>query len=236
MSALTFSACSESNKTTKDNLEKADSTTEITESGKKPTMSVQEKKQRFKNLLAQPIVNEYKELYALYNKINMDIVEGTESELIATLKAKYKASTNDELLNALKPHPPSVALAQAAMESAWATSRFFNEANNVFGVWSHDENDPRIAALVKRDGKTIWVKKYASIREAVKDYYFLLAKGGAFKEFRALKMTTTDPYEFVTKLDKYSEKGSVYGEELAAMIRYNKFDSYDVQACCDETD
>ena len=149
------------------------------------------------------IINEYKELYTLYAKIKLHISEGTGKELIARLKTKYRATTNEELLNALKPHPASVALAQAAMESAWATSRFFNEANNVFGVWYYNESDLRVAASGKRNGKTIWVKKYLSIRESVKDYYFTLAKGRAFKEFRALKMTSSDPYAFVAKLDKY---------------------------------
>jgi Bax protein len=31
----------------------------------------------------------------------------------------------------------------------------------------------------------------------------------------------------VTKLDRYSEKGSVYGEELTSIIKFNKFDDYD---------
>lgn len=235
-------SCSETKKQDNDATDSSEKSTEVTQKTKDNVaknghvMSVKEKKQRFKNLLAEPIVNEYKELYTLYNKVNKNILEGSESELLATLKAKYRATTNDELLNALKPHPASVALAQAAMESAWATSRFFNEANNAFGVWSYNKNESRIAASTKRDGKTIWVKKYSSIREAVKDYYFTLARGRAFKEFRALKMTTSDPYAFVAKLDKYSEKGSVYGEELAALIRYNKFETYDIDSCCNETD
>ncbi len=40
-------------------------------------------------------------------------------------------------------------------------------------------------------------------------------------------MITDDPFELVTKLDRYSEKGSVYGEELTEIIKFNKFDYYD---------
>jgi len=40
-------------------------------------------------------------------------------------------------------------------------------------------------------------------------------------------MTTNDPFVLVTKLDRYSEKGSLYGEELAAIIKFNKFNNYD---------
>ena len=129
---------------------------------------------------------------------------------------------------ALKPHPKSIAIAQAAMESSWATSRFFREANNVFGVWSFNEDEPRIAALKKRGDKTIWVKKYNTVEEAVYDYYRTLARSGAFAEFRQTKMITSDPFILVTKLDRYSEKGSVYGEELISIIKFNKFNNYDI--------
>jgi hypothetical protein len=40
-------------------------------------------------------------------------------------------------------------------------------------------------------------------------------------------MKTDDPYVLVTKLDRYSEKGSVYGKELSAIIKFNHFDDYD---------
>jgi Bax protein len=40
-------------------------------------------------------------------------------------------------------------------------------------------------------------------------------------------MEIRDPYVLVSKLDHYSEKGSVYGEELSAITRFNHFDSYD---------
>ena len=40
-------------------------------------------------------------------------------------------------------------------------------------------------------------------------------------------MQTNNPYELVKKLDKYSEKGALYGEELTSIISFNKFDQYD---------
>ena len=120
-------------------------------------------------------------------------------------------------------------MAQAAMESSWATSRFFLEAKNVFGVWSFDEDEARIAAKQQRAGKTVWVKKYSSIDASIRDYYRTLARGDAFKEFRALKMKTSDPFLLVAKLDHYSEKGADYAKELSSIIRVNKFDAYDAE-------
>jgi Bax protein len=40
-------------------------------------------------------------------------------------------------------------------------------------------------------------------------------------------MISNDPFILVTKLDRYSEKGSLYGEGLASIIRFNDFDDYD---------
>lgn len=189
-------------------------------------MTVHEKKQRFAYLVA-PAVNEvHAELKKQYKVVSKSILDGEDAQLIKALKEKYRVTDDQDLLEALKPHPRSIALAQAAMESAWGTSRFFREANNIFGVWSFDENEPRIAASQKRGSDTIWLKKYPSIKAAVNDYYRVLARGSAFEKFRELKMETSDPYKLVKKLDRYSEKGDAYGKELAAMIRFNKFDTY----------
>jgi len=186
-------------------------------------MTVAEKKQRFRKLLEPAIDKVYNDLDNQYNEVQMIIKTNPNNTKIRILMEEYHAVDTDDLLKRLKPHPKSIAIAQAAMESAWATSRFTRIANNLFGVWSFNPNEPRVPASQKRGNKTIYVKKYASIEESIRDYYKVLAKGNAFKEFRDLKMKTDDPYELVKKLDKYSEKGLKYGEELTSMIKYNKF-------------
>ncbi|PKG81631.1 hypothetical protein CXF85_18170 [Colwellia sp. 75C3] len=190
-------------------------------------MTVQEKKARFKSLIVPAVNTVYAQLMTRYEGVKATLDAGESSAEIEELKVEYRATSNDELLMALKPHPKSIAIAQAAMESSWATSRFFRVAYNIFGVWSFDEDEPRVAALKKRGDKTIWVKKYDSIEDSVFDYYRTLGRSSAFAEFRKAKMTTNDPFILVTKLDRYSEKGSLYGEELTSIIKFNKFDSYD---------
>jgi Bax protein len=192
-----------------------------------PKMTVQEKKARFKALIVPAVKTVYAQLMTQYETVKATLDAGESNADIDRLKDEYKATSDAELLMALKPHPKSIALAQAAMESSWATSRFFRVAYNIFGVWSFDEDEPRVAALQKRGDKTIWVKKYASIEDSVFDYYRTLARSSAFVEFRKARMTTNDPFVLVTKLDRYSEKGSLYGEELTSIIKFNKFDSYD---------
>ncbi len=192
-----------------------------------PEISVQEKKAQFKAAIIPAVIEVHNDLMRQYQEVLESSQTGGDIDKFAALRKEYKATDNDELMMALKPHPQSIAIAQAAMESSWATSRFFKEANNVFGIWSYNENEARIPAGEKREGKTIWVKKYDSVQASIRDYYRTLARGNAYTDFRILKMETNDPYELVKKLDRYSEKGEEYGEELSAIIRFNKFDTYD---------
>jgi Bax protein len=193
----------------------------------KPTMSVSKKKKRFRSLLVPAIDKVYAELQQRYIDVAKAVASGADEDKFAALREKYRAEDNEDLLAALKPHPKSIALAQAAMESSWATSRFFRKANNVFGIWSFNEDEPRLAAGEKRGEETIWVKKYPSIEASVKDYYRTLARGAAYSEFRRLKLKTDDPHQLVKKLDRYSEKGAAYGEELSSIIKFNNFEKFD---------
>lgn len=190
------------------------------------SMTVNQKKDRFRALLLPPVKKVYRELNATYMAIVEQIKKGDRSGL-DSLKLSYKAGSDEELLAALKPHPVSIALAQAAMESSWATSRFIREANNAFGVWSVDKAEPRIAAGEKRGKKTIWLKKYESLEESVRDSYALISRSNAFKEFRALRLKSDDPFELVKKLNHYSEIGHKYGKQLTSIIKFNKFNDYD---------
>lgn len=190
-------------------------------------ITVQDKKARFRDTIVPAVNDVYAELMSRYLDVSEAVKSGKNVAKLEALRKEYKAANNAELLMALKPHPKSIVIAQAAMESAWGTSRFFNEAKNIFGVWSFDKNEPRISAGKKRGNKTIWVKKYPSVKAAIRDYYRTIARGHAFKEFRKLKMKTNDPHALVKKLDRYSEKGEKYGQALSAIIKFNKFGAYD---------
>lgn len=190
-------------------------------------MTVAQKKARFRALLVPAVDDVYCRLLRQYRRVKRQLENGESNARIAALKKQYRANSDTELLAALKPHPRSIALAQAALESNWATSRFFWQANNIFGVWSFDPNEPRLAAGRKRGDKTIYVKKYPSISAAIEDYYLLLGRGSAFREFRRARLETDDPFVLVYKLDKYSERGKEYCDEVAAVIRHNNFDQYD---------
>ena len=190
-------------------------------------LSTKEKKQRFIKIILPIVEKIHNELMGKYTNIERNIKESKELYKTELLMQEYKVDCEKELLIALKPHPKSITLAQAAIESAWATSRFFIEANNVFGMWSSNKNEPRIAALQKRGNSTIWLKKFDSIEDSIRAYYKLLATKKAYKEFRELRMRTDDVFLLASKLNNYCELGSEYCSSIQSVIIYNKFAKYD---------
>ena len=81
-----------------------------------------------------PAVNEvYNELLQQYQDVSERVQTDGDSDDLAALRQLYKAANNEELLIALKPHPQSIALAQAALESSWATSVFLKKQTMSLG-------------------------------------------------------------------------------------------------------
>lgn len=209
-------------------LKKVQAQTQI----KKPRpYKITKKKQDYLDAILPALNEVYSDLQRQHKEIKALMEVDPNSEIITNLKRKYKVQSNEEVLIALKPHPKSIAIAQGAMESAWGTSRFYKEAYNIFGVWSLRKNEKRIAAGSQRGSTTIWLRKYDSVKESIADYYLTMARSKAFRAFKKLnyEVENQNPYLLVTKLDKYSEKGAVYGQELASMIRYNRFTNYDAK-------
>lgn len=196
---------------------------------KKPPLSVSKKKEKYIKTLAPIIQKVYKRLQNKYNQVLNWIQKGTHEKDLAPLRTEYKVKTNIELVKALKPHPVSIVLAQGAMESAWLTSRFAKDANNIFGVWSFSKNEPRIAAGGSREGKVIYLKKYNSLEHAVSDYYKSIAKSWAYDELREKRIYITDPYELLPTFERYSEKGLEYTKILGKIISKNNFTQYDIK-------
>ncbi|MDH4944770.1 glucosaminidase domain-containing protein [Sulfurimonas sp. C5] len=191
-------------------------------------ISVTEKKQRFYALVVPIIDKIYKERYNEYKKISTDLNRNKNNEKIEELKQYYKVKTNEELLMALKPQPKSITIAQAAMESAWGTSRFFLLGNNLFGMWSVSKKEQRIAAKEKRDNNTtVWVKKYSSLEDSVRGYYLTLGRGKRYQNLRELNYSSSNVFEIIKGLDGYSERGESYVDEIKSIIKYNKLMKYD---------
>lgn len=200
-------------------------------------LHVSAKKKTFYNLLLPPTQEAYTRLNKRFLRVKKELAEGKNSEEIERLKSLYKVKSDRALLLALKPHPISITLAQAAIESAWGTSRFFKEANNVFGMWSKNPQDKRIAAAEKRNGKrTIWLRKFDTVEESIEAYYKTLGRVKAYEKFREYRYESNDVYKIVEGLDKYSELGEEYVKILKMLIWHNDLTKYDKKESMNEID
>lgn len=157
--------------------------------------------------------------------------ELTESEKIYAEKLfkKYKTEYGNwnELESKMIVYPASLILTQGAIESAWGTSRFFREANNAFGVWSTNPNEPRIAAKGSRGDFTPHLKKYDTLKDTVEDITLIISRSSAYTGARKMIWEGKSPYEIAGGLTKYSEEGKEYVKKVRSTLKYNNFHEYD---------
>jgi len=194
-------------------------------------LQVSEKKQKFFHMIL-PAILISKENLKLKRERVISLMSTPKNELfeedkefLEELYKKYHTRDNQQLINRLRTHPVSIILAQAAIESAWGESRFFKEGNNIFGMWSYNKNEPRIKALRKRNGKAIYIKKYANISNAIDDYFVVIGRG-AYKSFRKQRNITNDPLKLVAYLVNYCELDN-YPSKLKKFIVSNKLRKFD---------
>jgi Bax protein len=194
-------------------------------------LDVQNKKQAFINIMLPSILIakyqlEEDRIKVLALEKKRDPLSDEEERYLANLKKDYKCHTSKELLLRLSTHPTSIVLAQAAIESGWGTSRFYKEANNVFGVWSYSENEPRIKAMEDREGKSVYVRKYDALPESIVSYFKTIARG-PYSEFRAAREKISEVSVLISYLEVYSELRDEYVKSLDQLIQYNKLEKYD---------
>jgi Bax protein len=166
----------------------------------------------------------------------LEILDKFKKEKIITKKdlsflnmvlKKYKTTSTEELLARMNVNPPSVVLAQAAIESGWGTSRFFEEGNNVFGIWTFKGNGIQAASSEAR------LRKYDTLLEAVEDYLYNLNVGWAYKRYRITRMSTSNPILLINYLDNYSILGKEYVRRLNKVIKTNNLERYDACSLLD---
>lgn len=147
------------------------------------------------------------------------------------LKQRYNARDLEDLSTRIGTLPSSIVLAQAAVESGWGTSRFFLKANNVFGVWSFNPAESRIAARQTRDQKRIYLRAYPDVSRSIIDYFEILARSTSYKNLRAARLQTDDVYKLLPHLRNYSERRNRYTRQLKSIIVKNDltaFDQYEI--------
>jgi Bax protein len=150
-----------------------------------------------------------------------------DSLFISLLKVRYKAKAIDELIYKVRSLPNSIVLAQAAIESGWGQSRFFVKANNLFGIWSFNKNEPRLTAARIRGNKRIYLRSYHDLTESINHYFEILSRSKAYRSLRKARIETTDPMKLLPHLRNFSERRTSYVNQLESVILLNKLKHYD---------
>lgn len=162
-----------------------------------------------------------------------------EQAWLARLAKLHRVSTPllssdffQSLLSAIDIIPPSMALAQAANESAWGTSRFAVQANNLFGQWCFSKGCGLIPQQ-RPEGASYEVQVFETPSEAVGQYMLNLNRNQSYTKVRNIRLSyrteqkTIPGSATVGGLEHYSARGEAYIEELRQMIRYNKLAQWD---------
>jgi Bax protein len=142
-------------------------------------------------------------------------------------------AARQELLRKIDIIPSSLALAQAANESAWGQSRFAQEANNLFGIWTYDE-DKGLVPRNREQGKKHLVRIFDDVGASVRYYMHTLNSHPAYAGLRETRVdlrtsgNTIDGHKLATGLEKYSAKGQQYIDIIQGLIRKNKWAQLDM--------
>ena len=171
-----------------------------------------------------------KTLFNIINKSN-----NTDAEK-QWLNKKYKQyGVNSKELSTLKIRmdeiPVSLAIAQAAKETGWGTSRFAQEGNALFGqwTWSGEGLKPKDA----EEGKGHKVMKFNVLQASVRAYQRNLNTHSTYRDFRKARAELRDlnkpldSIELSKHLNKYAETGNQYVEVLQKIINQNKLKDFD---------
>jgi Bax protein len=122
--------------------------------------------------------------------------------------------------------PEELVLVQAANESAWGTSRFAREGNNLFGQWCFRQGCG-LVPINRPEGMTYEVARFDTVDQSVASYMHNLNTGHVYQELREIRADhrqngeDPDASELAGGLMRYSERGQEYIDELRAMIRHN---------------
>ena len=171
-----------------------------------------------------------KTLFSIINKSNNTALEKK------WLEKKYKQyGIPSKDLSILKIRmdqiPVSLAIAQAAKETGWGTSRFALEGNALFGQWTWSGEGLKPKESEKNEGHK--VMKFNVLQASVRAYQRNLNTHSSYKEFRYARAKLRDQGRDLDSLilseylDEYAETGEKYVEVLQKIIEQNNLKDFD---------
>ena len=195
------------------------------------------KKETFIKIVLPLVVAENERILADRKKLKAILKKKQTSDLEKQwlrqklLEYKVKKGNMDELVERVDIIPTSIALAQAAKESGWGTSRFALEGNAIFGQWTWSGNG--IAPLDRESNKNHKILKFPILRASVKAYQNNLNTHKSYSNFRNKRMTMREKsksikgLELTETLKNYAQTGSEYTKILNQIIIQNRLTDFE---------
>jgi Bax protein len=156
-----------------------------------------------------------------------------ERQWLDEVSSRYGVKDGDVgiLLLRVDEIPPSLALAQAAAESGWGTSRIARAGNALFGqkVWG----DQGIAPLDRQDRDKFKYAAFDELMDGIEAYARNLNTHPAYAAFRQARAAmrarqgALDGLTLSSTLGRYSTRGSEYVSDLQMLIYENWLWAYD---------
>jgi len=192
--------------------------------------SVTEKKKTFLKILLPLVVAENEKIKKDREYLLKIIKDNESADSKKWLNKKYKAykvkdKNISELIKKIDIIPTSIALAQAAKESGWGTSRFALEGNAIYGQWTW--NGDGIEPLEKTKDQSHKILKFPLLRASVKAYINNLNTHRGYKDFRESRAELRRQnkklvgVELIHKLENYAQNGKEYTKILEKIIEQN---------------
>ena len=177
----------------------------------------------------EEIISDRKKLFRILGKIKNTRAE--KKWLKFKLK-QYKVKNSDlsELKIRMDIIPVSLAIAQAAKETGWGTSRFALEGNALFGQWTYAADGLKPEDAITGDHK---VMRFNILQASVRAYKRNLNSHRVYKNFRSERAKLREKGEkinslkLVKYLDKYAETGKLYTQILEKIIKQNSLMDFD---------
>jgi len=171
-----------------------------------------------------------KRLFSIINKSNNTKLE---KKWLGKKYKQYGIPSKD--LSMLKERmdeiPVSLALAQAAKETGWGTSRFALEGNALFGQWTWSGEGLKPKDSDKNTGHK--VMKFNVLQASVRAYQRNLNTHSSYKSFRQARAKLRDEEKsldslvLVKYLETYAQTGEKYVEVLQQIIKQNNLKDFD---------
>ena len=169
----------------------------------------------------------------LFSVLNKNILSSQDEKWLAKKFKQY--GVKNESLFVLKIRmdeiPISLALAQAAKETGWGTSRFAQDGNALFGQWTWDGEGMKPAKIDSDSNHK--VAKFKVLKASVRAYQRNLNTHSSYMNFRrerAIQRDNEDKLDslkLVNFLDKYAETGEEYIKILKLIIKQNSLTDFD---------